>query len=141
MTFILRKEDKFLRNIYDREVLKESKSLDSLENCYVVFQKFVSLPVLFFNFCGFENDIKHVEPKDVADIGREHYQDCEGFSKVYDEVGKIETKNSFKKALSEKLEKIMTDVHVKTMRFPIIQFFIPNISNMLFSKCVEYDRM
>ena len=107
MTFILRKEHKFLRNIYDWEVLKESKSLESLENCYVVFQKFVSLPVLFFNFCGFENDIKHVEPKDVADICREHYQDCEGFSKVYDEVGNIEIKNSFKKALSEKSKKII----------------------------------
>ena len=46
MTFILRKEDKFLRNIYDREVLKESKSLESIENCFVAFQKFVNLPVL-----------------------------------------------------------------------------------------------
>ena len=46
MTFILRKEHKLLRNIYDWEVLKESKSLESLENCFVPFQKFVNLPVL-----------------------------------------------------------------------------------------------
>ena len=103
------------------------------------FSKIFKLASSFFNFCGSENDIKYVEHKDVADFWREHYQDCEGFSKVYDEVGKIETKNSFKKALSEKLEKIMTDVHVKTMCFPIIQFFIPNISNMLFSKCGQYN--
>ena len=48
--FVIRFEDKFIRNIYTSEPIKESHHLETLENYYEIYQKFVSILIGLFLF-------------------------------------------------------------------------------------------
>ena len=43
--FVIRFEHKFVRNIYTSEQIKESYHLETLENYYEIYQKFLSISI------------------------------------------------------------------------------------------------
>ena len=43
--FIIRFEHKFIRNIYTNDQIKESQHLNTLKNCYEIYQQFMSISV------------------------------------------------------------------------------------------------
>ena len=43
--FVIRFDHKFIRNIYRNEQIKQSVDLESLENCYKTYQKFIAISI------------------------------------------------------------------------------------------------
>ena len=72
--FLFRFEYKFKRNIYTSEQIKESHHLETLENYYEIYHKFVSLSIgllsIFNNYN--KNDEKNTE---VSDFLEENFAD------------------------------------------------------------------
>ena len=83
---------KFQRNVYDCEVLKESKRLECLENFYMAFQKFVNVSVVLYSSYDNDSDNEYINCEEVANFCREYYYECESFCDIYDEIYKTKIK-------------------------------------------------
>ena len=125
--FVIRKDNKFLRKFYDREVLAESDSLKCLENFDVTFQKFVQVFVLSQSYCSSTSNIDCIEHIGVEDFCGECGDDCETFAEIFDEIEKVEIKNSYEKYSQKRLWQIIAFVYVNIMKFPSTKYLISNI--------------
>ena len=83
--FLIRKEHKFLRNIYSFEDLQKSKNLKDLENYHVAFQK--SLGVVIFMKYGLKNSITYddIYHDDLKEFCQKH---CPAY--LHDVIGLID---------------------------------------------------
>ena len=72
--FVICFEHKFIRNINTSEQIKESHHLETLENCYEIYQKFVSISIGLL--CIFNNYNKNDEINtEVGDFLKENFAD------------------------------------------------------------------
>ena len=90
--FVIRFKHKFIRNIYMREHIKDSHHLETLENYYEIYQKFVSISIgllsIFNNYN--ENDEINME---VSDFIEEHFAD-DSIDELKNRVMQTEVKNA-----------------------------------------------
>ena len=90
--FVIRFDHKFIRNIYTSNHIKESHHLQTLENYYEIYQKFVSISIgllsIFNNYN--ENDEINME---VSDFIEEHFAD-DSIDELKNRVMQTEVKNA-----------------------------------------------
>ena len=90
--FVIRFENKFIKNIYTSKQNKDSHHLETLENYYEIYQKFVSISIgllsIFNNYN--ENDEINME---VSDFIEEHFAD-DSVDELKNRVMQTEVKNA-----------------------------------------------
>ena len=90
--FVIRFENKFIKNIYTSKQNKDSHHLETLENYYEIYQKFVSISIgllsIFNNYN--ENDEINME---VSDFIEEHFAD-DSIDELKNRVMQTEVKNA-----------------------------------------------
>lgn len=133
--FVIRKEHKFLRNIYDRKVLAESKSLKYLGNFYASFQAFVKVSLLLYD-CYDATSID-IQNREISYFCKNYCSKCEDFEEIFKEILKVNIKNNCRKYPVRIIRQIMAFLYMKIMKFLSTQFFILNILKNIFFESVN----
>ena len=93
--FVIKKEHKFLRNIYDRKVLAESKSLKYLENFYASFQAFVKVSLLLYDY--YDTTSIDIQNREISYFSKNYCSKCEDFEEIFKEIVKVDIKSNCRK--------------------------------------------
>lgn len=133
--FVIKKEHKFLRNIYDRKVLAESKSLKYLENFYASFQAFVKVSLLLYDY--YDTTSIDIQNREISYFCKNYCSKCEDFEEIFKEIVKVDIKNNCRKYPVKIIRQIMAFLYMKIMKFPSTQFFVLNILKNIFFESVN----
>ena len=92
--FFIRYEYKFLRNIYSDSEIAESPQICTLQNYYVVYQKFIKICICILAFLGSSHVAKDEDQFDIdlKDFLQEKYPETD-LEELRSKIDSVETKN------------------------------------------------
>ena len=111
--FAMAKEHAFIRNIFDYDELKQSKSIETHEKYHETFRKMLQIVVLLNTSYSSESNIQDISDYCIAEFVNE--MSFEGFSDLFLEIENTEVKKiGWKNRKDIKLIKLITFVYYKT---------------------------
>ena len=128
--FTIKKEHKFLRNVFDKETLEKSPALCNFKSFHRHFIKFLEAAVfmqraietsLHLSDCSFPCLIEFIE---------EHLPDFESFEQVKSEIGNVEVKGYTKTKIPKFTLQLYAFVYQKVMKFPFSQFECDTVTSV-----------
>ena len=127
LDFVIAKEHAFIRNIFDYDELKQSKSIETHERYQERFRKMLQIVVLSNTTYLNESDIEDILDDCIAEFVNE--MSFESFSDLFLEIENTEDKNiGWKNRKDIKLIKLITFVYCSIMNFPENKFEIKTVA-------------
>lgn len=134
---LFRKEHSLLRNVYKRQVLAKLDSLKSLGNDYTTFKLFVKISFLLYDLYDATSNIDCIKHTEIDFFCSNYCSNCESFEEIFEATEKIQIKNFINKIFVKKLWQKTALAYMKIMKFPSMQFFIPNIATKNFFESIN----
>ena len=130
--FIIRYEHKFLRNIFDPEILKNSSNLLSLKDYYAVFRKVISLVLKLQNIQQF-TDLSDLDAETVLTLQKLDNSN-ETMQQLKNNIDNIEIKNAPGSKISNFYLRLMCYVYQNLVDFPPSNFQYETLTTKNFFK-------
>ena len=131
LDFILAEEHPFIRNIFDHDELKHSKSIKIYEKYHESFRKMLQIVFLLNTRYSNESDIEYILDDCIAEFVNE--MNFESFPDLFLEIENTEVKNIGKEHRKDiKLIKLFTFVYFSVMDFPENKFEIKTVAIKFF---------
>ena len=123
LDFVVKKEDDFIRNIFEPEDLAEYLKISTLENYFENFQKFIQVALLLENSYSPQSDAEFISDSSVDEFLRD--TETEDFQDLYIEISNVRRKNiNVSKKARNNLYKLICYMYEKGMKFPENSFEI-----------------
>ena len=105
--FFIRYEHKFLRNIYSGSEIPESSQICTIQNYYVVYQKFVKICISLLALLGGSHVTKDEDQLDIdlKDVLQGKYPETD-LEELRSKVGSVETKSIIKNTNGNKIPRL-----------------------------------
>ena len=141
VTFFIRFEHKFLRNIYSDEEIKQSPQICTLEKYYETYQNFVKISISLFSIFGSNiNQDEGQSDLDLKDFLQEQYPEID-LEKLKSKIDDVEIKNIVKKNNGNKIPKfnlkLYAFVYDTIIDFPESNFMYDTIATANFFRNVH----
>lgn len=140
--FVVKKEQMFLRIIYDQEELESLNNIKNIENHHKSIENFIEFFVFRNEFYTRDSDIQYVEHNCVKYF-TENYRDLAiSFDEIFDKIESGQIKNLSEKQ-KKKIYQNISSVYSKIMCFPENKFeistivtkdFFSNVINLMYEK-------
>ena len=131
LDLFIAKEHDFIRNIFDYDELKQSKSIESHEKYHKTFRKMLQIFVLLNTSYSNESDLEDISNDCIAEFVNE--MSIESFSDLFLEIENIEVKNiGWENRKDMNLIKLITFVYCSIMDFPENKFQIKTVLTKYF---------
>ena len=120
--FIIKKEHMFLRNIFSKEELLKSSSINTFESFHKHFIEFLEIVVfleeainssLQFSDCSYPNLIRFIE---------KHFKEFDSFQQIKRDIETVEIKGYVNSKISKFNLQLYAFVYDKVMKFPFSKF-------------------
>ena len=112
--FIIKKEHKFLRNIFSKKELMSSAAIKNLQSFHENFSKFLQVVVYLQNSINSIKDFSECFYDEIVEFCNEFCDDCTDFIEIKEKISDVEVK---RKLAISKLEKIITLFRVLHITF------------------------
>ena len=83
-----------MRNIYSKEELETSKELKSLESCYEVFDRFLTIAILLESVIANRGFFSEASREKLSNFIEEHCAGAENYHEIAEEIKETEIKHS-----------------------------------------------
>ena len=122
LDFIIKKEHMFLRNIFSKEELLKSSSLDTFESFHKHFIEFLEIVVFLeeginssrqFSDCSYPNLIRFIE---------KHFSEFDSFKHIKQDIETVEIKGYVNSKIPKFNLQLYAFVYDKVMKFPFSKF-------------------
>ena len=101
--FFISFEHNFLRNTYSDEKLAESTQINTLENYYLAYQKFLSICIGILSIFGTNSNIDDNTNTDLKEFLEEKFPEIDNIDKFKSNIELVEIKNYIKSAGANKI--------------------------------------
>ena len=135
--FIIKKEHMFLRNIFSKEELLKSSSINTFESFHKHFIEFLEIVVfleeginssLQFSDCSYPNLIRFIE---------KHFNEFDSFQQIKQDIETVEIKGYVNSKIPKFKLQLYAFVYDKVMKFPFSKFECETVTTTNFFRSVH----
>ena len=126
--FVIKKEHKFLRNIFSEEELMLSPAIKNLQSFHENFSKFLQVAVYLQNSINSIKDFLECFYDELLEFCNEFCDDCTDFIKIKEKISDVEVKSKQMTKIPKFTLQICAFVYQRIMRFPKTKFEIKTVT-------------
>ena len=144
--FIVKKEHRFLRNIYNKEELKTSRNIENIKNNYESFRRFIAISILMNEFSKRDSNIEYIDHDCIENFIENYLDSPNSFDEIFYQIELVQIKNwNWSKKQKKKLYQTISFIYLRIMCFPKNKFeiftvvtktFISNFINLMYRKII-----
>ena len=106
--FIVKKEHRFLRNIYNKKELKTSRSIENIKNNYEPFRRFIAISILMNEFSKRDGNIKYTDHDCIENFIKNYLDSPNSFDEIFYQIELVQIKNlNWSKKQKKKLSRLL----------------------------------
>ena len=135
--FIIKKEYKFLRNIFSEKELMSSAAIKNLQSFHKNFCKFLQVVVYLQNSINSIKDFSECFYDELAEFCNEFCDDCTNFIEIKEKISDVEVKRKQATKIPKFTLQLYAFVYQRIMRFPKTNFEIKTVTTVNFFEFVH----
>ena len=126
--FIIKKEHKFLRNIFCEKELMSSAAIKNLQSFHKIFSKFLQVVVYLQNSVNSIKDFSECFYDEPVEFCNEFCDDCTNFIEIKEKISDVEVKRKQTTKIPKFTLQLYAFVYQRIMRFPKTNFDIKTVT-------------